>query len=143
VEPIAVNVDRMIQAYHQGVRDLDQIYRLFLTSETLSGLQDSARRASADFRIPDPLWVRVIYEFAVAYHGRVMDRNHLMESLVPLYLGRTASFVLEVRDSDAKEVEQRIQALCDCFESDKAYLTELWQGSATKPDKEATHARPD
>lgn len=143
VEPIAVNVDRMIQAYHQGVRDLHEIYEIFLAPETLSGLQEGARRTGQEFRLPDPLWVRVIYEFAVAYHRRVIDRNHLMESLVPLYLGRTASFVLEVRDSTASEVERRIETLCDCFESDKAYLTQLWQGAAAKPDKEVTHAQPD
>ncbi len=55
------------------------------------------RRSAATTRSASrpELWVRVVYDFAVAYHGPAMDREHLLRSLTPLYLGRTASFVIE------------------------------------------------
>jgi glucosylglycerate synthase len=60
-----------------------------------------AALAAADergFRFPDPLWVRIVHDFAIAYHRRALPREQLLRSLVPLYLGRTASFVLATAD---------------------------------------------
>jgi glucosylglycerate synthase len=84
------------------------------------------------------LWVRLVYEFASAYHQEKLDRSHLLQSLVPLYLGRTASFILEVRESGAREVEERIEQLCQTFESEKPYLQKHWESPA---GKEQTHVQ--
>ncbi len=139
VDPISVNVERMIRAYCQGVKDLQEIYEMVLQKQTREGLARCACLSPAEFRLPDELWVHVIYEFAAAYRGRRIDRQHLMESLVPLYLGRTASFVIEVRDSDAAQVEERIEQLCAVFEAQKPYLMERW---GVEAGKEISHAKP-
>jgi len=81
------------------------------------------------FRFPDPLWVRVVYGFAAAYSRARLPREQLLRSLVPLYLGRTASFVLEADGSGADEVEQLIRALADEFVAQKPYLRERWRDS--------------
>lgn len=138
-EPIAVNIERMYKAFCQGVHDLRNIYESFLTSQTLEELAACAALGSSEFRIRDLLWVRLVYEFAVAFHQRAIDREHLLQSFVPLYLGRTASFILEVRESSAQEVEGRIEQLCQSFENEKAYLIDLWNGPATT---EVVHAKP-
>ncbi|HEV8385221.1 MAG TPA: cell wall biosynthesis glycosyltransferase [Candidatus Acidoferrales bacterium] len=137
VEPIAVNVERMRKAYAQAVSDLREIYVTFLTMETLDALAACTRETSDAFRMPDRLWVHTVAEFAAAYHQRKIDRAHLLQSLVPLYLGRTASFVLEVRDAGALEVEERIEQLCQVFESEKPYLAERWNLAPGK--KEEAH----
>ncbi len=137
-EPITVNVDRMIHAFCQGVKDLHEIYQGFLAPRTLDELAACASHTSADFRIPDALWVDLVEQFALAYHYRALDRDHLLQSLVPLYLGRTGSFVLEVCDSSAPEVEERIEHLCQAFESQKHFLIEHW---AAAPGKGESHAK--
>jgi hypothetical protein len=81
--------------------------------------------------VEDSLWVRLVYEVAAAYHGKRLDRDHLLQSLIPLYLGRTGSFVLDVRDADAVMVEEKIERLAQEFEAQKPYLLECWS-SATK-----------
>jgi glycosyltransferase involved in cell wall biosynthesis len=139
VEPISVNVDRMIKAYCQGVHDLQEIYAQVLAKATRDGLAACSHSNPTTFRVPDELWVHVIYEFAAAYHQRKLDRQHLLGSLVPLYLGRTASFVLEVRESDAARVEERIEQLCAVFEAEKPYLVQHWDAEA---GKESHHAKP-
>ncbi|MCI0419945.1 MAG: glycosyl transferase family 2, partial [Acidobacteria bacterium] len=132
VEPISVNVERMIKTYRQGVSDLREIFQDFLSPQTFQALTPCAERSGEDFRIPDLLWVHLIYEFAAAYHHKALDRDHLMQSLVPLYLGRTASFVLEVRESSASEVEQRIEKLCNVFEAERPYLHHHWNDRSRK-----------
>ena len=138
VEPIGVNIERMIQAYCQGVKDLHEIYQGFLAPETLVALGAVARQPHESFHLPAGLWAHVVYEFAAAWHDRALDREHLLQSLVPLYLGRTASFVIEVRESNALEVEERIEQLCNIFESEKPYLVQRWNAPA---GKENTHAK--
>jgi glycosyltransferase involved in cell wall biosynthesis len=138
VEPLTVNTDRMIHAAQQGVNDLQEIYSSFLSPQTLTGLTNFVHRNGQGFHIPDPLWVRMIYEAAVAYRHRLLDRDHLLQSLVPLYLGRTASFVLEVTESTASQVEERIETLCQVFETEKPYLAQQWDAAG----KENLHAQP-
>jgi hypothetical protein len=139
VEPLQVNTERMIAAYVQGVTDLREIYQSFLRPQTFDAHAACTQARGHDFRQPDALWVHTLYEFAAAWHRRKIDRDHLMQSLVPLYLGRTASFILEVQDAGAAEVEERIERLGDVFEAEKTYLLECW-GSAT--GKEQAHAKP-
>ena len=138
VEPMTVNVERMTKAFCQGVNDLREVYQSFLSQETLEGLKTCTGQAGEEFRISDELWVHLIYECAAAYHHKKLDREHLLQSLVPLYLGRTASFVIQVRESNAREVEERIEQLCQVFETEKSYLAERWGLGA---GKEKIHAR--
>jgi len=126
LEPIPVDVERMKRAYQQGLRDLDGIYRSFLSPSTIEGLVGAALETGDGFRVPDALWVRLVYEFAAAYHGKQLDRDHLLQSLIPLYLGRTGSFVLDVREADAVMVEEKIEVLAREFEAQKPYLLECW-----------------
>ncbi|MGQ0694371.1 MAG: glycosyltransferase [Nitrospiraceae bacterium] len=126
VEPVNVNVERMIVSFKQGLTDLAPIWEQVLGRETVAELRPLRKVSSADFRVPDDLWVRVIYEAALAYHQRLMPREHLLKALTPLYLGRTATFVLETQGLTTAEAERRIEQLCLAFESRKSYLVERW-----------------
>lgn len=128
LEPVNVNVGRMIGIFRQGVRDLGEVWARVLEEETLAGVSALADAPDeARFRFPDPLWVRVVYDFALAYRRRALTREQLLRSLVPLYLGRTAFFVLQNRESGAEEVETAIRALADEFVRQKPYLRERWK----------------
>jgi hypothetical protein len=139
VEPLTVNTDRMVHAAQQGITDLREIYSGFLSPKTLADLTGFVHRNGQGFHVPDELWVRMIYEAATAYRYRLIDRDHLLQSLVPLYLGRTASFVLEVTESNATQVEERIEKLGQVFESQKPYLAQQWDAARKK---ERLHAQP-
>jgi glycosyltransferase involved in cell wall biosynthesis len=127
LEPIKVNVERMIDKYKQGVKDLMPIWKQILSEETCKRLEKLSRSSMRRFRFRDELWVKVIYEYCISYHGKVMTNEHLMKSMIPLYLGRTASFVIENEESTADEVEQKIESLCQAFESTKPFIIESWQ----------------
>ncbi len=77
--------------------------------------------------LPDDLWAEIIYSFAIAAHKQVINKEHLLKSLTPLYMGKTASFVLATRDNDMTEVEEKIERLCRAFESKKDFLVKNWE----------------
>jgi hypothetical protein len=126
VEPVHVNVERMMASFQQGLADLAPIWEQVLGRETVAELLPLQAVSSAEFRIPDDLWVRVICEAALAYHARLMPREHLLKALTPLYLGRTATFVLETQGLTTAEAEGRIEQLCLAYEARKSYLVERW-----------------
>ena len=54
-------------------------------------------------------------------------RGHVAQSLAPLYLGRTASLVLETRGGAATAVAAVAARLARGFEEEKAYLVDRWR----------------
>ncbi|MDA8083310.1 MAG: glycosyl transferase family 2 [Nitrospiraceae bacterium] len=127
LEPVSVNLDRMIERFKLGVRELSGIWEKVLPSDILKFLKQVSEAGPSDFRIPDEIWVDIIYAFAVGCHNRVMNREHLLKSLTPLYIGRTASFVKENWESDAEDVEKKIEKLCTIYEDRKAFLINNWR----------------
>jgi hypothetical protein len=127
LEPIVVDASRMLRIFRQAARDLREVWEAALDPEDLAAVVALAEREP--FQFPDALWVRVVYGFAAAYTRTRLPREQLLRSLVPLYLGRTASFVLEADGSGAEEVEARIRALADEFVAQKPHLRERWQDS--------------
>ncbi len=127
LEPIKVNVMRMIGIFAKGLGELAPVWEKALAPETFAGVQELGRRSGDSFRFPAPLWVRTVYDYAAAFHAGVLNREHLLRSLTPLYLGRTASFVLETADADADAVEEILEELCLEYERSKPYLAERWE----------------
>jgi glucosylglycerate synthase len=131
VEPVNVNVDRMISSFRQGLSDLSSIWEQILSAETLAGLRPLGTCALQEFRIVDSLWARIVYDAAISYHKGVMPREHILKAFTPLYLGRTASFVLDTQGLTSAEAEGRIETLCHAFEKDKSYLVSRWIHDST------------
>ncbi len=137
LDPIAVDLDRLVHAFLRGREDLLEIWSLALAPGTLHAvcaLADSARSApSLSFHLDDELWASLIFEFAVTFARQPSSRPHLIRSLTPLYLARVASFVNETRDMSAPQVETRIESLCLTFENLKPLLIAHWNGHPGSP----------
>jgi glucosylglycerate synthase len=128
VEPIDVDVSRMTSRFRSGAANLRELWAEVLEPANLTAvLALAAEGPNGHFHIDDGLWVRVVYDLAVAYHHQRLDRQQLLGASLPLYLGRVASFILEIADRDAVSVEARIEELCVAFETQKDYLISRWR----------------
>jgi hypothetical protein len=126
LEPVGVNVERMRAIFRQGSRDLGEIWQKALDKDTCAEVATVAASEARSFNFPDSLWVRVVYDFATAYQRRVLPGDQLLASMVPLYLGRTASFVLQTAESGPEEVEAIVKGLADEYLRQKGYLLQRW-----------------
>jgi len=124
--PVDVDVERLVGAFRLGVRDLAGIWEHILAPDTLGDILSLDVDEPARFRFPDELWARAVYDFALGYRYGVVHREHLLRSLVPLYLGRTAAFVGATRGADAAATESALEAVGAAFERQKSYLVERW-----------------
>jgi glycosyltransferase involved in cell wall biosynthesis len=127
LEPVPVNMTRMVKAFEQGVSDFGGLYAAYLGEETCAALRGLVGQPPDRFRIPPDVWVTVLYELAAATKRHALPRDHLLKTLTPLYLGRTASWVNEAAAYDAAAVENALDALCVRFEVLKPRLVELWR----------------
>lgn len=122
-----IDVQPMIDSFRLGFQNLREIWREVLPPATLMELKKLASQSDAAFRLPDAVWACTVYDFALAHHLRIMDRNHLLQAMTPLYLGWLASYALQVREANTLEVEQQVEALCRTFETQKSYFIARWR----------------
>lgn len=123
----SINVERMVNGFRQGLRDLLPVWQLILSSETFQQVLELGVEETDRFRFPSTLWVQAIFDFALAFHDRLVYREHLLKALTPLYLGYTASFVLNTRAQGVEQVEQELARLSEHFRTMKPYLVQRWR----------------
>lgn len=128
IEPLRINRKRLHQMFTRGVAELEPVLNSILAVQTLTELKQIAALPEQNFRYPEELWVRTVYDFAAAYHRSVISRDHIVQALAPLYRGRAFTFLVENKDANANEMETHVEALCQTFEQLKPYLVERWDG---------------
>jgi hypothetical protein len=127
LEPVRVNRKRLREMFSSGVADLSSVFQSILAASTLSELQRIARQSETEFEYSAELWVRTVYEFAASYRKSVINRDHIIQALAPLFRGRAFTFITENRNGSAADVENNIESLCLEFERLKPYLLQMWR----------------
>jgi hypothetical protein len=115
----------MVEAFQLGQRNLQEVWSLVLPPVTLLDLKKLSRQPLETFRMPDALWARVVYDFALAYRLRTLSRGHLLGAMTPLYLGWVGSRVLEAEGMATTGARQ--EQLERAFEQNKPYLVQRWR----------------
>jgi hypothetical protein len=118
-------VSSMLDAFQIAYTNLHEIWSLVLPPNSLLGLKRLSTMPPASFRMPDSLWVRIVYDFILAYRLRTINRGHLLGALTPLYLAWVASHLLLTSSGTAPE--KHIEELAAAFETDKPYLVSRWR----------------
>ncbi|HTS11204.1 MAG TPA: hypothetical protein VMH00_03725 [Candidatus Limnocylindrales bacterium] len=122
-----VELDRLLSSFQQGTRDLQEIWGLVLPPASLLEIRKISRLAPEQFLFPDSLWSRIVYDFALAHRLRTINRDHLLRSLTPLYLGWIASYSREFETSGTVAVEKQLERLSLAYEAEKPYLVSRWR----------------
>jgi hypothetical protein len=125
-EPVRVSRKRLREMFATGVAQLKPVLQSILSASTLSELQRIATLEVSEFNYPADVWAKTVFEFAASYHKSVISRDHIVQALVPLYRGRTLSFLVENRDVSGEGIERNVESLCGEFERLKPYLLEVW-----------------
>jgi hypothetical protein len=115
----------MLDAFRLAYMNLHEIWSLVLPPNSLLGLKRLCVAPPEAFHMPDSLWVRIVYDFALAYRLRTINRGHLLGALTPLYLAWVASHLTLVNSGASPEAH--IQELAAAFETDKLYLVSRWR----------------
>ncbi len=126
-ETVPVTVPAMIRRFRDGYDAESGFWAGFLPPESMDRLRALRQADGAAFAFPLELWVKTVYDFAVAYNRSGLDKGHVVDSLTGLYYGRTAAFCMETASMSTAEVESStIEAVARGFEEMKPYLLSRW-----------------
>lgn len=127
-EPVPVTVPAMIERFHDGHNRNGGMWSAILSHENMAEVEVIRDLSEERFRFPVDLWVRLVYDFAVAYHRPDLNSAGVVEALTGLYYGRTAAFCRDTAAMSTAEVEATsIEAVARGFELQKPYLVRRWR----------------
>lgn len=118
-------VPGMVEAFRLAHRNLQEIWALVLPPQSLLALKKLSIAEPEAFTMSSGLWARLVYDFALAFHLRSLNRGHLMGAFTPLYLAWVASTLRIVTD-DASAAAHR-EDTAAAFEREKPYLVARWR----------------
>lgn len=129
--PVELDPAPMAEAFREGVARHRERWEPLFSPGVVHGLLAVAGQPPP-FRFPPELWARVVYELAAA-HAFLEGKEPaaaalLVESLVPLYLGRVAAFVEDTRAMSTLDAERVVEQQAEAFEAAKPHLVERWRG---------------
>ncbi len=144
-EQFAIDLHRLIEMFKDGFAKNEPLLERILPAGTFTEVKALTSPPAGIFDFPDELWVKVVYDFAVAYNWSGVDRGDVVDALMPLYFGRTGSFVIETEVMNNLEAEDQVEAIAEAFERLKPYLLERWDTAKTKAAKDRLppECRPD
>jgi hypothetical protein len=126
----AFDVARFASTFAQATRDLAPLLGPVVGAEVLAALAVAAETSPPS--IDDALWVRTIHAALAAIHHHVLSPAQVVQTMVPIYQGRVASFFSETEAVDAAAADERLEALAREFERQKPALIDLWTAQAKR-----------
>ncbi|UCE81839.1 MAG: glycosyltransferase [Deltaproteobacteria bacterium] len=127
-EPIEVSQTELHEGFVQGFEKHQQLWESVLENNIYNKLGEIRELPLAHFSFPSEIWARILYSYCVAYKSEVVDREPLLHSLVPLFLGKNLSFVKKTERMSIQQAEEYIENECMIFEEAKPYLLNKWGG---------------
>jgi hypothetical protein len=121
------DVSRLMETFQNGTRNLQEIWSMVLPPSTLVELKRLSHAPAAAFRMDDELWARVVYDFALAYRLRSINRDHLLRAITPLYLGWVASYAMNPENATPEGAENLLERLCAAYENARPYFVARWR----------------
>ncbi len=122
---LAEELPGMVEAFRLAHRNLQEIWALALPPQSLLALKKLSIAEPAAFTIDPGLWARLVYDFALAFHLRALNRGHLLGAFTPVYLAWVASTLRTVTDDASAAVHREETATA--FEREKPYLVARWR----------------
>lgn len=122
----------LTRSFCTDLQNLQSVLAPILSSDTLTALNRIAATDCNQLRYPDDLWVSTVYEFLAAHHHGVMRGEHIAQALIPLYLGRAGSFLIQYASADPADVDLALESLCLQFERSKPDLVERWNETSQR-----------
>jgi glycosyltransferase involved in cell wall biosynthesis len=126
-EPVPVTTSAMIEKLRAGREKWGEVWDAVLSAENRATLEAILAQPDAAYQFTAQQWAPVVFDFAVAYNRSSLDEDTIIDSMTPLYYGRTAGLVVESQDMDGATFEREvIQAQARTFEKLKPRLIERW-----------------
>lgn len=123
---VSDEIRTLVDNYRGAFANLREIWSLVLPPQSLLALKKMSTSSPENFNFPPALWARTVYDFALAFHLRSLNRGHLLGAFTPLYLAWVGSYL---HRSESGEVDgaELLELTAHAFEQEKPYLVSRWR----------------
>ncbi|WP_367359709.1 glycosyltransferase [Syntrophus buswellii] len=123
-----INQEVLLEYFKVGLNNFGTVWQNIIDEEDFTAISKLAEVDQGDqFYLPIETWVRIVYCYAGAFRATPRQRFKVLDTMVPLYYGRVASLVNEVRDKSPTEAEAHFEAQAEAFERQKDYMIKIWR----------------
>ena len=124
---VEINAARLHQRFLEGFQENEGLWRQVFEPAAMNKLDEIRRMPYEQFTFPSQTWAAVLFDAACAYR-RFQDeeRLRLLDSLMPLYLGKVVAFVKRTERMSVQQAEEYVEETCAIFEEYKPYLVDRW-----------------
>jgi len=128
---IKLNTEALFKSFVKGVGKYADICEKIIPLPEYIEIKKYAQIKDKDqFYYHSSLWARILFNFAIAYRNNEIDRNLLLEALIPFYHSRVLSYVNKTLHLETRESEEYLENISRIFEAEKYYLIQRWNESA-------------
>jgi glycosyltransferase involved in cell wall biosynthesis len=126
-KPVSVDVQNLIQAFLEQVPSCNKLWEKILEPQNYYKIMEVSKLRHRYFELPFEIWVKTIYDFALAFRKSPKQSDEILQALIPIYFAAVASFVEKTQNMDSHQVEELINQQCLTFEEFKPYLIQHWE----------------
>ncbi|HUU39895.1 MAG TPA: glycosyltransferase [Desulfatiglandales bacterium] len=127
--PVKVNQDTLFKKFQEGFNIYSHIWEKIFQKETANKLQEIRAMHKDLFDFPTNVWINVLIDFCIAYKNKQWKGDELLDSLIPIYLAKTLSYVKKTERMSIRDSEEFIEEECLQFEATKRLLIQRWKES--------------
>jgi glycosyltransferase involved in cell wall biosynthesis len=126
--PMEVNVNRLHERFLQGFDQYKDMWQHIYDQTVCPKLHEIRGLGLQQFSFPTQTWANILFDAAKAYsRAEQSKRTILVDSLLPLYLGKVLSFVKKTERMSLQQAEEYVETECGIFEESKPYLFKVWE----------------
>ncbi|WP_456464561.1 glycosyltransferase [Persephonella sp.] len=126
-EPFEIDQQSLIEYFKLGYNNFGGVWRSILEPDDFKIIEKLFMEEKPEnFIMPIETWVRIVYRYADYFHTTPRQKFKVLDTMIPLYNGRVASLVNELKDKTDEEAEEYYNKQAEIFENMKDYLIKLW-----------------
>jgi len=115
--PVEINMNKLHERFLKGFDDYFELWEKVFDQTHVNKLQEIRSLGLQHFSFPGQTWARILFEAFKAYSGmETQQRTTLLDSLLPLYLGKVLSFVKKTERMSLQQAEEYVENECMVFE---------------------------
>ncbi len=128
VEDIPIEVDDLVTSFKEKSSLYEPYWKKIVNGKDMRLISKLEHLSDFNTLISPDAWSRIVYSYAAAYNkAKGIDTSIILESLIPLYYARTASFMLETKYLNDELADAHVEACSEVFERIKTHLRRRWK----------------
>lgn len=126
--PFDIDQENLVEYFKMGLKNFGEVWKNIVEAEDYEIVKNLGSISKNNkFMIPLETWVRIVYRYAGVFHAAPRQRFKILDTMIPLYYGRIASLVNELKDKNQQEAARHFEEQAQAFEKMKDYLIDIWE----------------